>query len=105
MRDDQKSELDRIQEIAIDHAIESIDAANDLCDISDKEGRGDRVWLTKGANESMKLVCVIQRFFEMKANIDGTKTPQQVEDSAQSIIDKAEKQLAKQRQNMGQAYS
>lgn len=39
MRDNQKSELDRIQEIAIDHAIESIEAANDLCDISDKEGR------------------------------------------------------------------
>ena len=38
MRDDQKIELERIQEIAIDHAIEAVDAANDICDISDKKG-------------------------------------------------------------------
>lgn len=105
MRDDQKERLEKIQETSIDHAIEAIESA-DKCDIATKDGRGDRAWLTKGANESMKLACSIQRLFEMKAAIkQGQQPPQSLETNAKTIIDKAEQQIEKRRQGMGQKYS
>ena len=67
MREDQLERLLKSQEQAADHAIEAIDMANSECDINTKEGRGDRVWLTKGANESLKAVCMIERLFQMRA--------------------------------------
>lgn len=66
MRDDQLERLKQTQEQAIDHAIEAMDMAHAECDITTKDGRGDRVWLTKGANESMKLALSIERLLQAR---------------------------------------
>lgn len=93
MRDDQKTELERIQQMAIDHTIKAMDAADSECDIANKEGRGDRVWLTKAANQSMSLACRIEQFFAVRQGVqpDGEKG-KPPEQQATEIIKRASKQ-------------
>lgn len=92
MRDDQIEQLKRTQETAIDHTIEAIDAADSECDISTQEGRGDRVWLTKGANESMKLACSIERLLQMIGTGKDANEDADLEKEAAKIVRKATKQ-------------
>lgn len=92
MLKDKLSELERIQDLALDHTVESIDAAA-KCDLDEKEGRGNRVWLTKAANESMKLVLQVERFFAMRRgdlpdNEKGKSPDQQAEEAVQRAASK-----------------
>lgn len=99
MRDDQKEELERIQAVAIDDTIGLVDAAAE-CDIKSKEGRGDKVWLYKAANQSMGIAEKIERFFTMRKTAQpvgtGEATP---EIHAASLIDQAKQQLQARKKN------
>jgi len=93
MRDDQLEQLKRMQEIAIDHAIEAVDMADSECDITSKEGRGDRVWLTKAANEGMKLACAVERLVQMRGQGKEIPDPEKEIKTAEAIIARANKKF------------
>lgn len=94
MRDDQLDELKRMQEVAIDHAIEAIDAADTECDISSKEGRGNRVWLTKAANEGMKLACAVERLLQMRGQGKEIADPDREIKNAEAVVQRAQRKFA-----------
>lgn len=89
MRDDQIERLQRMQEIAIEHAIEAIDVADTECDIATKDGRGDRVWLTKAANEGMKLACAVERLLQMRGQGKDFSDPEAEIKAAEKTIGRA----------------
>lgn len=60
MREDQRKELERIKEQAIDNAIAEFDEACGLT-LQEKDQRGDRRWLTMMASSSLKLSADITR--------------------------------------------
>lgn len=91
MRDDQLERLKQTQEQAIDHAIEAMDMAHAECDIATKDGRGDRVWLTKGANESMKLALSIERLLQAKAQGRTVDEPEEATKAAEDMLKRANK--------------
>ncbi len=91
MRDDQLERLKQTQEQAIDHAIEAMDMAHAECDITTKDGRGDRVWLTKGANESMKLALSIERLLQAKAQGRTVDEPEEATKAAEDMLKRANK--------------
>ena len=66
MREDQRIELIRIQEAAIDNAIAEFDEAAGLS-IQEREQRGDRRWLTMMASSSLKLSADIARLMKPSA--------------------------------------
>jgi len=66
MREDQRLELIRIQEAAIDNAIAEFDEAAGLS-IQEREQRGDRRWLTMMASSSLKLSADIARLMKPSA--------------------------------------
>lgn len=92
MRDDQLERLKKCQEVAIDHAIEAIEAAEE-CDISTKDGRGNRVWLTKNANESMKMACMVERLVQMRGQSKPIEDPDAAVAAADKVIDRAQKKF------------
>lgn len=59
--DDTDAELLRIQQAAIDNAIEEMDAACGLT-LDDKQSRGDRGWLTGMAAKSLGVAVRIEQF-------------------------------------------
>lgn len=88
MRKDQRERLNELEQTVIDHAIDGINAA-DECDIETKDGRGNRAWLTKGANQSISLAFNIRRLLGDKAPDEGGLSD---EDYVQKIIDDANKE-------------
>lgn len=74
MRDDQKVELRRVQEMAVDHAIDEMDEAHGRT-LDDAESRGDRRWLTQMAASSLKVAMQIEQFIALRDRPDMYKTP------------------------------
>lgn len=69
MREDQRKELERIQETAIDNAIAEFDEACGLS-LQEQQERGDRRWLTQMASSSIKLSADIARILAQRAKPD-----------------------------------
>ena len=90
MREDQLERLREAQEKAADHAIEAIDMAHSECDLTTKEGRGDRVWLTKSANESLKAVCMVERLFQMRNQGKPIPNPDHEAAAAEALLKRAQ---------------
>jgi hypothetical protein len=61
----QESELKRIQDMAVNHAIDEMDATSELT-LATKEERGDRHWLTKMATQSLTVAARIESFIMLK---------------------------------------
>jgi len=55
-----KSELVRIQEMAILDTVDLVERAND-CDRQTKVGRGDSYWLMKSANQTLAIAARIEQ--------------------------------------------
>lgn len=70
MDDDQKSELQRIQNMAVNNAIEEMSEAGKLT-LKTKEHRGDRFWLTKMASQSFSVAARIEQFVMLKQREGG----------------------------------
>ena len=62
---DQEDKLRGIQDKAVEHAIEEMNAASEL-GIESKEDRGDRFWLTKMAEKSMTFAAKVEQFIILK---------------------------------------
>lgn len=74
-------ELRRIQNLAVQNAIQEMDAAAAL-GLDTKEGRGDRGWLTGMAGKSLAVAVKIEQFVALRA---GRKTtPDEEEDEEAS---------------------
>jgi len=62
--------LKEIQEIAIDHAIEEMEAAHALS-LETKLERGDRGWLTKMCGQSLTVAMRIEQFILLRKDAAG----------------------------------
>lgn len=72
--DDTDRELRRIQDMAVAHAIEEMDAAGERS-IDSREDRGDRGFLTGMASKSLGVAVKIEQFMQLRrANADAGLT-------------------------------
>lgn len=95
MTDDQLASLQRIQDVAIEHAVDEMDAAHALT-LATKEERGDRAWLTGMAGKSLGVAVRIEQFIVLKERAAslGVKNSDADEDARQaSFLKRAEAQL------------
>lgn len=65
MSKEQEDKLRAIQDKAVDHAIEELNAADDL-GIASREDRGDRYFLTKMAKESLTVAAKVEGFVMLR---------------------------------------
>lgn len=65
MNDEQKAELQRIQDMAVNNAIEEMSEAGSLT-LATKDERGDRFWLTKMASQSLALAARVEAYVMLK---------------------------------------
>jgi hypothetical protein len=84
MRDDQKSELRRIQEMSIDHAIDEMDEAHGRT-IDNPEDRGDRYFLTGMASRSLKIAMQVEQFIALRDRPDMYKTAANQEENDKAV--------------------
>lgn len=83
MNKDQENELRRVQDMAVNHAIEEMDAAGVLS-LKTKEQRGDRFWLAKMATQSLTVASRIEAFIMLR-NREGIGGPESDEDEDKAI--------------------
>jgi hypothetical protein len=78
-------ELRRIQDLAVKHAVEEMDAAAAL-GLDTKEGRGDRGWLTGMAGKSLSVAVKIEQFVALRAGRKMTAEDEEDEDTAKTRL-------------------
>ena len=87
--------LQEVQEMALDHAIEEMEAAHDLT-LATKEDRGDRAWLTGMAAKSLGVVAKIEQFLALKERSPGYQGDDETASSQEAaFVKRAEAQLNK----------
>ena len=91
-----KSELVRIQDIAILDTVDLVERANG-CDKETKVGRGDAFWLYKSANQTLAIASRIEQLLTAKAN-QATETTEDLEKQKEA---EAEKLLSSVRKELG----
>lgn len=80
IKPEQREALERIQNLAIDHAIEEIDMAHQNS-LNDKDERGDRFFLTKMGEKSLGVACKIENFIALKERDGRWQTNPEQEDA------------------------
>lgn len=99
--EDTDAELLRVQQQAIDNAIEEMDAAAGLT-LEDKQSRGDRGWLTGMAAKSLGVAVRIEQF--LAARRDG-KVPgddeEEEHNAKRKLISKARGEVAQILERVG----
>ena len=94
-----KSELVRIQDIAILDTVDLVERANN----SDKEtkvGRGDAFWLYKSANQTLAIAARIEQLLQAKQQNSVTTTEEeekQKEAEAEKLLLSVKKELTKRK--------
>ncbi|HAV5592853.1 TPA: hypothetical protein JI118_14690 [Acinetobacter baumannii] len=94
-----KSELVRIQDIAILDTVDLVERANN----SDKEtkvGRGDAFWLYKSANQTLAIAARIEQLLQAKQQNSVTTTEdeeKQKEVEAEKLLLSVKKELTKRK--------
>lgn len=94
-----KSELIRIQDIAILDTVDLVERANN----SDKEtkvGRGDAFWLYKSANQTLAIAARIEQLLQAKQQNSVTTTEdeeKQKEVEAEKLLLSVKKELTKRK--------
>lgn len=93
-----KSELVRIQEMAILDTVDLVERAND-CDRETKVGRGDSFWLFKAANQTLAIAARIEQLIEArhKTTITTSEEEKQKEAEAQKLLLTVQKELTKRK--------
>lgn len=97
MNPDKLARLKEVQEMAIDHAIEEMEAAHDLT-LATKDERGDRSWLTGMAAKSLAVVGRIEQFIALKERPAGGVSPNSkadLDEQEAAFVKRAEAQLNK----------
>lgn len=87
--------LKQIQDQAIDHAIEEMDAASTLT-LKTKEERGDRAWLTGMCSKSLSVAYRVQQFLEVCERGDlgfDHREEEEQERAAAEFVKRAEAQM------------
>lgn len=94
-----KSELVRIQDIAILDTVDLVERANG-CDKETKVGRGDAFWLYKSANQTLALAARIEQLIEARNKtqaITTTEEEKQKEAEAEKLLLSVRKELTKRK--------
>ena len=94
-----KSELVRIQDIAILDTVDLVERAND-CDKETKVGRGDAFWLYKSANQTLAIAARIEQLLENRnktQTITTTEEEKQKEAEAEKLLLSVRKELTKRK--------
>lgn len=94
-----KSELVRIQEMAILDTVDLVERAND-CDRETKVGRGDSFWLFKAANQTLAIAARIEQLIEARNKTTITTSEEdekQKEAEAQKLLLTVQKELTKRK--------
>ncbi len=86
MTDEQKAELQRIQDMAVNHAIEEMSEAGALT-LATKDDRGDRFWLTKMASQSLALAARVEAYVMLKQR-EGIGADHETEETENARIDR-----------------
>ena len=98
MNPEKLARLQEVQEMAIDHAIEEMEAAHDLT-LATKEERGDRSWLTGMAAKSLAVVARIEQYIALKERPGGANgsanTGADPDEQEAAFVKRAEAQLNK----------
>jgi hypothetical protein len=97
MREDQRKELERIKDQAIDNAIAEFDEACGLT-LQEKDQRGDRRWLTMMASSSLKLSADITR---MLANVERPDDEGHEEAEINALIQSAQNRVVAFKREQG----
>ena len=97
MREDQRKELERIKEAAIDNAIAEFDEACGLT-LQEKDQRGDRRWLTMMASSSLKLSADITR---MLSNVEKPDDEGHEEAEINALIQSAQNRVVAFKREQG----
>lgn len=95
-----KSELVRIQEIAILDTVDLVERAND-CDRETKVGRGDSFWLMKSANQTLALAARIEQLIEARNKTQAITTTEDEEKQkeAEKLLLSVRKELTKRKKS------
>lgn len=95
-----KSELVRIQDIAILDTVDLVERANN-CDKETKVGRGDAFWLYKSANQTLAIAARIEQLIEARNKIQSITTTEeeekQKEAEAEKLLLSVRKELTKRK--------
>lgn len=96
-----KSELVRIQDIAILDTVDLVERAND-CDKETKVGRGDAFWLYKSANQTLAIAARIEQLLENRNKIQNITTTEEEEEKqkeaeAEKLLLSVRKELTKRK--------
>ena len=94
-----KSELVRIQEMAILDTVDLVERANN-CDKETKVGRGDAFWLYKSCNQTLAIAARIEQLITAKQQTTITTSEEdekQKEAEAQKLLLTVQKELTKRK--------
>lgn len=97
-----KSELVRIQDIAILDTVDLVERANN-CDKETKVGRGDAFWLYKSANQTLAIAARIEQLIEARNKTQAITTTEdeekQKEAEAEKLLLSVRKELTKRKKS------
>lgn len=99
-----KSELIRVQDIAILDTVDLVERANN-CDKETKVGRGDAFWLYKSANQTLAIAARIEQLLQTKQQNSVTTTEdeeKQKEAEAEKLLLSVRKELTKRKKGIKQ---
>lgn len=96
-----KSELVRIQDIAILDTVDLVERANG-CDKETKVGRGDAFWLYKSANQTLAIAARIEQLLENRNKTQAITTTEEEEEKqkeaeAEKLLLSVRKELTKRK--------
>ena len=96
MDDNALNKLRMLQDMAVEHAVEEMDAASKLT-LSSKTERGDRAWLTGMCSKSLGVAVRVEQFIALRergaAYRGDTQSEEDEEKSQAAFIRRAEAQL------------
>ena len=87
-------QLEQIQQMAIEHAVEEMHAAHAL-GLDTKADRGDRMWLSKMCAQSLGVVLTIERYLELKKSSYESHNPEVEEEAQDAFVKRAQAHLDK----------
>lgn len=95
-----KSELVRIQEIAILDTVDLVERGHD-CDKETKVGRGDAAWIYKSANQCLAIAARIEQLLDARNKTQAITTTEeeekQKEAEAEKLLLSVRKELTKRK--------
>lgn len=87
-----QEQLEQIQQMAIEHAMEEMHAAHEL-GVETKEDRGNRAWLSKMCAQSLNVMLTIERYLELKKTSHASHNPGVEERAQDAFVKKAQAHL------------